>query len=134
MPVVFALDIGEKRIGIAKSDELEIIASPFGFIEREGSVEKLKNIFELENAEKVVIGMPYLPSGGLGSQSNDVLKFVNEFKQTISLPTIFENEVLSSVEAEKRLNETKNSFEKGDIDVMAAVILLESYLRRENHA
>jgi putative Holliday junction resolvase len=129
---VFALDIGEKRIGIASSDELEIIAAPFGFVERKEGVEELGKIFKSKNAEKVVIGMPYLPSGGLGSQAEDVKKFIEEFKQKIDLPVVLENEVLTSKEAEKRFKDAgKRNVLKGEIDALAATIILEQYLRRE---
>jgi putative holliday junction resolvase len=130
MAVVLAIDVGEKRIGLAKSDELSIIASPYGWIPRDGAVDELREIIEKENVEVLVVGMPYLPSGGLGSQAKDIEKMIEDIKRSIELPIETESEVLSSVEAEKRLREMNKNFEKGDIDAMAACILLESYLRR----
>jgi putative Holliday junction resolvase len=134
VPVIFALDVGEKRVGIAKSDPSAVFALPYGFIERENSFSELKEIFKKENADKIVVGMPFLPSGGLGSQSKDVEKFIDDLKQLVNLPVLTENEVLTSIEAENRLKISEKSYSKGDVDTMAAVIILESYLRRETNA
>lgn len=130
MSVILALDVGERRVGVAKTDELEIIASPFGFFDREVAIEKIADIISEEMVDLIVVGMPYLPSGGLGSQAEDVNLFIEELKAATSLDIETENEVLTSVEAEKRLKSMKKSFEKGDIDAMAATVILESYLRK----
>jgi putative Holliday junction resolvase len=128
--VVFALDVGEKRIGLAKTDEIKLLAMPFCVVQRESALTELPKIFEENSAEKIVVGMPYLPSGGLGSQAKDVVDFIGKMKENISLPVVTENEVLTSIEAERRLKEIGEDFSKGDIDIMAAVIILESYLRK----
>jgi putative Holliday junction resolvase len=128
--VVFALDVGEKRIGVAKTDEIKLLAMPFCVVQRESALTELPKIFEENSAEKIVVGMPYLPSGGLGSQAKDVVDFIGKMKENISLPVVTENEVLTSIEAERRLKEIGEDFSKGDIDIMAAVIILESYLRK----
>lgn len=130
MGVVFALDVGEKRIGVAKTDEIKLLAMPFCVVQRESALTELPKIFEENSAEKIVVGMPYLPSGGLGSQAKDVVDFIGKMKENISLPVVTENEVLTSIEAERRLKEIGEDFSKGDIDIMAAVIILESYLRK----
>lgn len=133
MSKILSLDVGEKRIGLATTDELLITCSPFGFIARETALEQLGEIIESENIQKLVVGMPFLPSGNLGSQAEDVQRFIDNLKEKFSLPIEFENEVLTSIEAERRLRDSKKSFEKGDIDSMAACIILESYLRKEQH-
>lgn len=134
MSRILSLDVGEKRIGLATTDELLITCSPFGFIEREGALGRLAGIIKDENIEKLVVGMPFLPSGPLGSQAEDVLRFVEELK-TLGISIDFEDEVLTSVEAERRLRSLKNpNFQKGDVDAMAACIILESYLRKEENA
>ena len=134
MSKLMSLDVGEKRIGLAATDELLITCAPYGYIEREGAIEKLKQTFTGENITKIVVGMPFLPSGGLGSQAEDVNKFVEELRHEINIEIDFENEVLSSVEAERRLHEMKlKDMEKGDVDAMAACIILESYLRKETN-
>lgn len=134
MSRILALDVGEKRIGLATTDELLITCSPFGFIFRENAVSEIEKIIQKEGIEKIVVGMPFLPSGGLGSQAEDVQKFVDELKKSVSLQIDFEDEVLTSIEAERRLKEMKQkNQEKGDIDAMAACIILESYIRKEKY-
>jgi putative holliday junction resolvase len=86
-----------------------------------------------ENIGSIVIGMPYLPSGGLGSQAEDVKEFARELQSVVELEIDFENEVLSSVEAANRLKLMKRKMEnKGEVDAMAATIILESYMNRRN--
>lgn len=127
---LLALDVGEKRVGLAESDELEIIASPKGYIYRIEAIDKLKAIIDEEKIEKIIVGMPFLPTTGeLGSQGGDVNIFINELKGNFNLPIEIVTEVFTSVEAEKRLREIGGEFEKGDIDAMAATIILETYLR-----
>lgn len=126
---ILAIDVGEKRVGLAMTDELCIIASPFGFVEREKSVEYIHNLIHKENIDHLVVGLPYLPSGGLGGQAVDVKAFVEDLTKIVNLPIEFENEMLTSVEAEKRLRIVKPKHVKGDVDAMAATIILESFLQ-----
>ncbi len=129
---ILALDVGEKRVGIALSDELCIISTPYGFVDRERAIDKVAEITNVEKVERIVIGLPYLPSGDLGSQSDDILKFSDLLKKTVRCRIDFEDESLSSVEAENRLRQGRKPFEKGDIDAEAAAIILESYLAKKN--
>jgi putative Holliday junction resolvase len=126
---ILALDIGEKRVGLAVSDELGMTASPFKTIQRKEAVSEIAEIVIGEGVGKVVVGVPYLASGELGSQATDVWKFIEELKPRVSVEIDFENEILTSYEAEERLKDKKKK-NKEDIDSMAAVIILESYLAR----
>lgn len=129
---ILALDVGEKRVGLAISDELRIVASPTGFCEREQAIEKISDLVESEKVKKIVIGLPHLPSGDLGSQAKDILAFSEVLKESIDCRIDFEDESLSSVEAENRLKRRKKPYEKGEIDAEAAAIILENYLMRRN--
>ncbi|MEI6266460.1 MAG: Holliday junction resolvase RuvX [bacterium] len=126
---ILAIDVGEARVGLAISDELQIIASPLGFVSREDSFQEIDSIIKKEGISVILVGMPLLASGEMGSQTKDIQKFAKELKQTTDLNIDFENEILSSVEAENRLKEMKKPYQKGDIDAMAACIILETYLR-----
>lgn len=130
MSKYIALDVGTKRVGVAMSDDLAIIASPHSTIAREGAVEAIAKLVESEKAARIVVGLPYLPSGGLGSQANDVTEFVEEILQAVNTPIDYESEVLTSVEAENRLKKiSKKPYARADVDAMAACIILESYMR-----
>ena len=131
MHKILSIDVGEKRIGLATSDELGIIASPFGFISRDGSVDKISEIVLQENIGQIVVGMPYLPSGDMGSQAEDVHKYISELQSKISVKIDTENEILTSVEANNRLKSMHRKIkDKGEVDAMAATIILEGYLNR----
>jgi putative Holliday junction resolvase len=134
MAKILALDIGEQRVGLAVSDELKIIASPYKTIGREKVIFELKQIVEKEKIEKIIIGLPYLGSGQLGSQAKDIQRFAHNLRAEVNVPIEFENEILTSVEAENRLRERRNKvLDKEEIDKMAATIILESYLGREKN-
>jgi len=127
---ILALDVGEKRIGLAFSDELGIISTPYGFLDREGAIVKIVELVNDKEVGLVVIGLPHLPSGDLGSQSEDILVFAKELEELIRGKIEFEDESLSSVEAEERLKKRKKPYSKGDIDAYSATIILENYLSR----
>jgi putative Holliday junction resolvase len=134
MARILALDIGEQRIGLAVSDELKIIASPYKTIGRKKAIFELKQIVEKEKMEKIIIGLPYLGSGQLGSQAKDIQEFANSLRAEVNVPIEFENEILTSVEAKNRLKERGSKvLDKKEIDKMAATIILESYLGREKN-
>ena len=126
---ILALDVGTRRIGLAISDDLGVIASPYKTIDRKGADSEIAKIVIKEEVEKVVVGVPYLESGELGSQAKDVWDFCEDLKARLRVPLDFENENLTSSEAEVRLRNKKKK-NKGDIDAMAAAIILEAYLAR----
>ena len=131
MSKYLAIDVGTKRVGIAVSDDLAIIASPCATLERENSINKIVDIIERDKVSKVIVGLPYLPNGKLGSQAEDVNLFVDQLRKYTNKPIVFENEVLTSVEAENRLKKmSKKRLVKGNVDAMAACIILESYMGR----
>ncbi len=132
MSKYIALDVGTKRVGIATCDDLGISVSPFGTVTREESVDYISEMVAKEQPEAIIVGMPYLPSGGLGSQAGDVKAFVADLQKEIATVIDFENEVLTSNEAENRLHAMgKRRLDKAEIDAMAACIILESYLSRQ---
>lgn len=131
MGKILGLDVGEKRIGLATSDELGILVSGQGAVLRKDALDYLPEYVKKEGIDLVVVGMPYLPSGGLGSQAEDVKKFMDQLSAATSVKLDTESEVLTSVEAENRLKDMKIKIkDKSEIDEMAAMIILESYLRR----
>ncbi len=134
MSKYIALDVGEKRVGVAASDDLGLMAMPMTTYDRETSIVRIADLVMAEKPEAIVIGLPYLPSGGLGSQAVDVKIFTAELADAISTPLIYENEVLTSVEAKNRLKMIKKGrIEKGETDSMAACIILESFMNRSKN-
>ncbi len=134
MSKYIALDVGTKRVGVATCDDLGISVSPFGTVSRDDSMEYVIGMISKESPEAIVVGLPFLPSGGLGSQAEDVKAYVSELEKEIDIKVEYENEVLTSNEAENRLHSMgKRRLVKSEIDAMAACIILESYLSRQNN-
>ena len=134
MHKILAIDVGEKRVGLATSDELGMLASPYGFLDRDGSIDKITGILMQENIGQIVVGIPFMSDGSLGTQAEDVQRFVAELHTKTKVGIDFENEMLSSVEAVNRLKAMKRKIkDKGEVDAMAATIILESYLNRSKN-
>ena len=133
MHKIMALDVGTKRIGIALSDYLQMIATPQVTIARQPEDEALKNIAKLaqENrVEKIVVGVPINMDGSQGFQAEDCINFS---KKIIGFDIIYEDERLTSDEAEQRLRSRKIDFRKnkGLVDMESACVILEQYLSRK---
>ncbi len=129
---IMALDVGTKRIGIAISDYLHIIANRHSYIARDNdSVNKIVNIAKENNVKKIIIGVPYNMDGTQGSQAQDCIDFAGQIQ---GFEVIFEDERLTSDTAEENLKAKKINFrkDKGLVDVESAGIILEQYLSRNN--
>lgn len=133
MPIrnILALDVGEKRIGVAMADTSVRIAVPFGWLENGDSV--LTDIAELlirHDIGVVVVGYPRNQSGEPTKQTEYVENFVDTIAELdIDAEIVFQDESLTSVQAEARLG--KNIKDKGDIDAEAASIILQDYLEEK---
>ena len=133
---IMGLDIGERRIGVALSDSLRIIAGALTVVERVTDDAALKQIIDLarENeAERIVVGMPRSMDGSLGKQAQAVQSFVDLLKERTDIPVVTWDERLSTVAAERTLLETgmKREKRKKHRDSLAAAIILQGYLDRE---
>jgi putative holliday junction resolvase len=128
---MLGLDIGERRIGVAVSDEMGTIASPVGMILRESDVvRELRAMIERYGAERLVIGLPVGLSGREGPQAATVREFVDVLAEGIDLPIAFWDERLSTAVAERSLIEggTRRNKRKGKVDSVAAAVILQGYL------
>lgn len=127
-----ALDVGTKRIGIALSDFLKIIAIPHSFISRvpeNKAIEEIYKIAKENHVEKIVVGVPKNMDDSIGFQAKDCIEFSQKI---LGFDIILEDERLTSEEAESRLKERKIDFRKnkGLVDMESAAVILEQYLSR----
>ncbi|MBR3052478.1 endolytic transglycosylase MltG [Candidatus Saccharibacteria bacterium] len=131
---VIGLDVGEKRIGIAKADSSTRIAVPAGFVEVDGSEwQKIAQVARMNNTNLFVIGLPRSNEGNETKQSMYVRSFAKKLIETIQGARFkFQDESLTSVMAEERLRSSKKKYEKGDIDAEAATIILQDFLETLN--
>lgn len=127
---IIGLDIGTKRIGVARADSTTRIAVPSGFINVDGTewaeIEKLAKLY---STNWFVLGLPRSNEGNETQQSQYVRSFAKELLKRIPDAKIrFQDESLTSVEAEERLKARKSNYEKGEIDAEAATIILQDFL------
>lgn len=132
MNKIMALDVGTKRIGIALSDFLQVIATPYSFISREPekkAIDEIVKIAKENRVEKIVVGVPINMDGTQGFQAEDCIKFSQKI---LGFDIIYEDERLTSEEAESRLRSRKVDFRKnkGLVDQESACVILEQYLSR----
>jgi putative pre-16S rRNA nuclease len=135
---VLGLDIGEKRIGIAISDELGYTAQGIKVLNRSGSDEDLEVIKELireAKASEVVVGLPKNMDGSLGEAAQKVLSFAKKMEEYLSVPIILWDERWTTAEATRLLVEADLSRTKRRkvVDKLAAVLILQGYLDSLDH-
>lgn len=128
--VYLALDVGEKRIGVATGDDVVRIAVPLDTIEVDGSeLTRLARLIVDHEPDVVVIGYPRNQSGEPTAQT----EFVEQFAKKLAdiAPKIeFQDESLTSVLAEQRLKSYGKPYSKADIDAQAAALILQDYLEQ----
>lgn len=129
---LLALDVGEKRIGIAQADTQVRIALPYDTVEVDGN--EIQAITELVLSEKIdiiVIGYPRNQSGETTAQTAKVEEFADKLR-LLDARIVFQDESLTSVLAEKHLASRKQPYSKADVDAFAASIILEDYLEQQS--
>ncbi len=130
---VLGLDIGKRRIGVAVSDELGLLARPVQTVQSvslNADVQRIAELAQELGAELVVIGDPLHMSGDPSTMSNRARKFGETLQATSGLAVEYFDERLTSVEAERILRESGVPPRKvrEQIDAMAASVILQSYL------
>ncbi|MBI2418185.1 MAG: Holliday junction resolvase RuvX [Ignavibacteriales bacterium] len=130
---ILAIDYGEKRIGIALSDPLGILASPLCVLENnEKALEKLLMLFTEHNVYQIVLGFPLKEDGSDTHSTALVKQFKAAIEKMSSIPVAYVDERYSSSIASERVRQSVSKKmkrrDKGLIDMNAAVVILEDYL------
>ncbi len=130
---ILAIDHGTKRMGIAVSDELGMIAQPLEFISAEPFarfLDRLKQILSEKQVERILVGMPRNMDGSYGPAALKVREFVAVLKDAVTIPIKPLDERLTSVQAHRFLTEAEVSGRqrKQKVDKSAAAVLLQGYL------
>ncbi len=133
---VIALDVGEARVGVARGELGSTFAFGRGYIVRRGlanDVAAVRARLEAENATRVVVGLPRRSDGGDSAQTQAVRDFAAAL-QAAGLAVVFEDERFTTQLAGRKLVASglrkKKRQEKGLLDEAAAVLILETYLRK----
>ena len=131
------IDLGSKRVGIALSDKLNIIASPFKTLSFNNQEDLLSQLGELINkfdVKTIVLGLPLNMSGIDSPQTKKIREF-KSYLLKLNIPIVYEDERLSSVSAKKSMviQNIKTGYNKPEIDMRAAAIILQQYLDKINN-
>lgn len=128
------LDVGDKTVGLAISDELGICANPITIIQRTASAKKdlneVRRIAEEYNVGEIVVGMPFMLDGTKGIQAEKVEAFIEGLRRRVTVPVIEWDERLTTSEVERMLIAADQSRAKRKqvIDKLAATVILQSYM------
>ena len=131
MRPILGIDFGRARIGVAASDELRLLAHPVETIpSSKQAIARVAAIAREKDAERIVVGVPKLMSGGMGSAAEEVLGFIEDLRKATPCEVIKWDERLTTVAANRALRDagkkTRNT--RGYVDQVAAQMILQGYL------
>ncbi|MFQ3680200.1 MAG: Holliday junction resolvase RuvX [Pseudanabaenaceae cyanobacterium] len=128
------LDVGKKRIGIAGCDRGGLIAFGITTLERRSwsaDMAALGALVRERDIALLVVGYPYNMDGSVGPQARAIEKFAQGAAAHLGVGLAYTDERLTSIAAEEQLREQRRRYDKGDIDRVAAAILLQQWLDRQ---
>ncbi len=130
---LMGLDVGDRRIGVALSDEQGVAAYPLEVMERTSQEKDLRRITELidrHGVQRVVAGLPKTLSGQVGPQAEKVLSFLDKLRARSPVPVVTWDERLTTAEVEKLLvgADMGRQRRRKVVDKLAAALILNSYL------
>ncbi|HYB98175.1 MAG TPA: Holliday junction resolvase RuvX [Candidatus Limnocylindrales bacterium] len=128
-----ALDVGDKRIGVAVSDPLRLIAQPVGVVQRRGAKADCSAILALlaeHQIEKVIVGLPLSMAGSEGEQADRVRHFAERFQNETGLEVVYQDERLTTLQGQRMLVQAgvRRERRRQVVDKVAAALILQAYL------
>jgi len=134
---ILGIDWGDKKMGVAISDPMNIIARGVGVFygEEKEKIEKLKEMVDRFNVELIVLGFPLSLSGEIGKQAEKILKVKEKIETTLKIKVELVDERFTTKIANTPIKKSKEKRKKGrkkvlDDDTSSAIIILNSYLER----
>jgi len=123
---ILSLDVGERRVGVAIASVIAQFPNPLTTLDATDSViEHIQQLATEHDVQTIVVGLPR----NLSSEDTAQTEYVRKFAKQLSGYTVaFQDEALTSQKAEAELKAKGKPYEKGDIDTLAAVYILEDYL------
>jgi len=134
---VLGIDAGERRVGVAMSDELRLLASPVTVLDRRPKglapvFEALVEIVQREQVREIVIGLPLNADGSEGRQARRAREFAGLIERVVGLHVTLWDERLSTREAEAIVRAQGRNLrrvrQRGELDAIAAAAILQDYL------
>ncbi|MCC5890279.1 MAG: Holliday junction resolvase RuvX [Alkalibacterium sp.] len=138
---IMGLDVGSKTIGVAISDLFGWTAQGIETIKinearEELGFDRLKELIEEYEVESIVVGLPKNMDGSIGNRAEISLSYGKKLEDLFSLPVIFQDERLTTMQATRMLIEEGNTSRKKRkkvIDKLAAVMILQNYLDQQSN-
>ncbi|AKG52902.1 putative Holliday junction resolvase [Dehalogenimonas sp. WBC-2] len=133
---IIGLDVGDKWVGVALSDPMGIIAKPIKILERCDELTDAESVVRLikdHQANKVVVGLPRLLTGVVGTQAERVQKFAQRLASLTDAPVLFQDERFSTAGAKEIMKVNRKKAKKGFFsterdDAVAAAVILQDWL------
>ena len=131
---VMALDVGDRRIGVALSDPTGMLATPLTAVDRVAAkpsdIDEILRIAREHDAESIIVGLPLTLSGAEGDQAKGVRAFISDLSARTGLPVDTVDERYSTVQALRMMRESgaRHSRDRGRVDASAAAVILQAYL------
>ena len=137
--VILAVDLGKARTGIAVCDKLEMIASPVTVINQRNREKLLTEIAKIcgeRKPEQLVVGLPKNMDNSEGESALNAREFASQLSELTGLPVDMQDERGTTITAHNFLNvtDTRGQKRKAVVDAVAAVIILEDYMRKRKLA
>jgi putative pre-16S rRNA nuclease len=131
---VLALDVGERRVGVALANTLARLPRPYTTLTRDEQFwDELQKLINTEAVQEIVVGLPRSLDGNETAQTIVTRKFITELEERFGLSVQTQDEALTSHQAKKELAGRGKNFGKADIDALAATYILEDYLKAGEH-
>lgn len=130
----WGLDVGERRVGLARTDDTGTLAVPQGVFPRRAAlaedVEALAKLLAARGAEALVVGLPRNMDGTEGPQAQKVREFAEALSRTSGLPVFYMDERWTTREVARAMREmgAKPHRRKEDLDALSAVLILQAWL------
>lgn len=134
-----ALDVGNRRIGVAVSDATKLIARPLGVIDRkqEDALNRIASLVREQQVDEIVMGLPYHADGKLSSQAQQVQQFAGLLQAQVDVPITFMDERYTTQDAKAIIAEARRGKQPQHDDAVAAAVILQRHLdaqRRDSAA
>ncbi len=130
MSRVLGIDFGTKRVGLAISDGLGVLATPLEVVPRDRTVEVVKNLVKEMDVAKIVVGLPTALGGHEGASADEARSLGKDLHNATDLPVVYHDERFTSRMAENTLlgKGMKRRDRRQQVDKIAAAIILQDYL------
>ncbi|MAX30563.1 MAG: Holliday junction resolvase RuvX [Candidatus Marinimicrobia bacterium] len=130
---ILAIDYGDKKVGLALSDPMKIIAKPYKTItndSKESLLNDIIQIIQLKDVNEIVVGLPKTLKNTYSEQTYKVKDFIDYITVSLDINVVIVDERLSSIEAKRSLiaQGIKTGHNKKDVDMTAAALFLQNYL------